>query len=42
MAKVATNEIKECTQKEKEERRSKRVVKTLTIVECAIQRSTEK
>jgi hypothetical protein len=34
--------IKECMQKEKEERRSKRVVKTLSIVECAIQRSIKK
>jgi len=42
MAKVVGNEIKECKQKEKEERRSKRVAKTLIIVEHATQRSIKK
>jgi hypothetical protein len=39
-AKVVANEIKEC--KQKEEKRSKRVAKTFTIVERAIQRSIKK
>ncbi len=42
MAKVVGNEMKECKQKEKEERRSKRVAKTLIIVEHATQRSIKK
>jgi hypothetical protein len=42
MAKVATNEIKECKQKEKEEKRSKRIAKTFTIVEHTTQRSIKK
>jgi hypothetical protein len=42
MAKVVANEIKECKRKEKEERRLKRVAKTLTIVESAIERSIKK
>ncbi len=42
MVKVATNEIKECKQKEKEEKKSKRVAKTFIIVEGATQRSIKK
>jgi hypothetical protein len=42
MVKAIINEIKEWKWKEKEERRSKRVIEALTIIECATQRSTEK
>jgi len=42
MAKVITYEIKECTWKEKEERKFIKANETLTIVKCATQRSIEK
>jgi hypothetical protein len=42
MAKAIIDKIKEWKWKEKEERKSKSTIETLTIIECAIQRSIEK
>jgi hypothetical protein len=42
MAKVIADEIINCKRKEKEERRPKRPIKTLIVVEHATPRSIEK